>query len=116
LVYDGSTKLYWQRSSSEELLTYDEALAYVDNLNRVKFAGYTDWRLPTLEEAMSLMEREQKNGKLYINPVFDRRPTVIWTASKQAVDVVWYVDFNVGRCAFNVLGGGDPVRAVRFRQ
>jgi hypothetical protein len=98
VVYDGATKLYWQRSGSEKALLYDDALAYIDSLNRVKFADYIDWRLPTLEEAMSLMEPEQKNVGLFnvglfIDPVFDSEQIWIWTASKQSAGRAWCVFF-----------------------
>ncbi|MCG3157924.1 MAG: hypothetical protein DKINENOH_04560 [bacterium] len=119
VVYDGATKLdtklYWQRSGSKETMTHDQASAYVDSLNHIKFAGYNDWRLPTLEEAMSLMEPERKNGDLFIAPIFDATQRWIWTSSKQAAGVAWYVFFDDGLCyAYNV--GLAYVRAVRSGQ
>ena len=115
VVYDGATKLYWQRSGSDEEMNYDQALAYVDSLNRVKFVGYTNWRLPMLEEAMSLMEPEKKNGELYIDPMFDYGQRWIWTASKQSASVVWVAYFNKGYCySIDVAyKWQDYVRAVR---
>ncbi|MCK6559438.1 DUF1566 domain-containing protein [candidate division KSB1 bacterium] len=120
VVYDGATKLdtklYWQRSGSKETMTHDQASAYVDSLNHIKFAGYNDWRLPTLEEAMSLMEPERKNGDLYIDPIFDATQKWIWTSSKQAAGVAWLVNFNHGNCDTNDVNRYNYVRAVRSGQ
>jgi hypothetical protein len=76
------------------------------------FAGYRNWRLPTLEEAMSLMEPERK--ELYINPVFDNEQYWIWTADLYSASVAWSVNFVYGYCDDVVLGFGFyHVRAVR---
>ncbi|MCB9501891.1 MAG: DUF1566 domain-containing protein [Deferribacteres bacterium] len=42
------------------LFEFEKAVVYIDSLNKANFAGYSDWRLPTLEEAMTLMEPEKK--------------------------------------------------------
>ncbi|MCK6620702.1 MAG: DUF1566 domain-containing protein [Calditrichia bacterium] len=83
-------------------------------LNRQGFAGYSDWRLPTLEEAISLMEREEKNG-LYIDPLFDSRQWRIWTADKESASRAWVVLFDLGYCNRRDLYHGYDVfvRAVR---
>jgi hypothetical protein len=49
-VNDHVTGLMWQKSY--ETLTYDGALAKVKNF---RLANYTDWRIPTIKEAYSLM-------------------------------------------------------------
>ncbi len=54
LVIDRATELTWQRSGSSDAITYNEAKKYIHELNKQKFAGYNDWRFPTLDEAMSL--------------------------------------------------------------
>lgn len=80
VVVDKTTGLMWQQSGSPKSMVYDDAKKYIAQLNREKFAGYSDWRLPTLEEAMSLMEPQKKNADLYIDPVFDNTQRWIWTA------------------------------------
>lgn len=39
-------------------------------LNLERLGGYDDWRLPTLEEAMSLMSRNIRVGGLYVSELF----------------------------------------------
>jgi hypothetical protein len=63
IVYDRASDLMWQQSGSG-YVNYEKAKAYVTELNSDRFAGYNDWRLPTLEEAMSLMETSKNKGGL----------------------------------------------------
>jgi len=113
LVFDLATSLAWQQSGSPNSMTYSDAEKYIRDLNVKRFAGYDDWRLPTLEEAMSLMERETKHGGLYIDPVFDRQQQWIWTADKESAGRAWYVDFSYGSCYHSDLHSVYDVRAVR---
>ncbi|MDZ7359611.1 MAG: DUF1566 domain-containing protein [candidate division KSB1 bacterium] len=114
VVMDYATGLMWQQGGTEKSMGWKDAQEYIEKLNREKFAGYDDWRLPTLEEAMSLMEPKKMNGYLYIDPVFDPEPRWIWTADKKSAGRAWYVDFNFGGCVHYDIGYyGYYVRAVR---
>ena len=98
LVIDHATGLTWQQSGSSNYMNYADAEKYVRDLNAKKFAGYNDWRLPTLDEAMSLME-PKPSGSLYIDPVFDRTQNWIWTADKaDSAGVAWVAGFYDGIC------------------
>jgi hypothetical protein len=114
VVIDHTTGWMWQQSGSADFMYYQDAKKYIDLLNRERFAGFNGWRLPTLEEAMSLMESEKKNGDLYINPVFDPKQGWIWTSDLYNASHGWGVFFDSGSCydgdiaVFNVY-----VRAVR---
>ncbi len=116
LVVDHAGGLMWQQSGSDDRPDYNSAENYVERLNRVEFTGFDDWRLPTLEEAMSLMECEEKNGDLYIDPAFDKKQRWIWTADKESASDVWVVLFNYGGCDNDHVGDGNYVRAVRSGQ
>jgi len=113
LVIDYATGLTWQQSGSSNRMIHVDAEKYVRDLNAKKFAGFNDWRLPTLEEAMSLMERK-KSGGLYIDPVFDKTQRWIWTGDKQSAGVAWVALFLYGNCLNrDVAYGNLDVRAVR---
>lgn len=78
-VTDHQTTLVWMREDSWQRetrwMTWDEAQAYAVHLGQIRFANFSDWRLPTLEEALSLLvddsTLEDKYGKpLFLDPVF----------------------------------------------
>ena len=52
---------------------------WLEALNTKGYAGYHEWRLPTVEESASLDEPGKKNGGLYIAPVFSNKQRWILT-------------------------------------
>lgn len=116
LVIDHSTRLMWQQAGSVAL-NYENAEKYIAGLNQEKFGGFSDWRLPTLEEAMSLMEPEAKNGDLCIDPVFEKTQWWIWTADA-ALDLseMWIAVFVDGGSSHRTMNYEIFVRAVRSWQ
>ncbi len=116
VVRDGATGCIWQRHGSTGALVLANALAYVDSMNQVTYAGLSNWRLPTLEEAMSLVE-PRKNGKgLHINASFDQTQKWIWTSDEASAGTPWIVSFFHGRCYRDEASGGNFVRAVGGRK
>mgnify|MGYP001587936746 FL=1 len=113
LVADHLTGLTWEQVGSAKPMTYTKVEEYVRELNKKRFAGYNDWRLPTLEEVMSLMEREEKHGDLYIAPEFDKTQRWIWTADQAGTGWAWVVYFTNGSCDLVDVGYNAHVRAVR---
>lgn len=112
IMMDHITGLVWQQSGSEGPLDYTKAQNYVVELRQMNWGGYKNWRLPTLEEAMSLMERE-KNGALHIDPLFDQKQSWVWTADKENAAVAWVVNYNYGICLSRPINDSRYVRAVR---
>lgn len=115
VVFDGTTGLYWQQTGSGKDMSLKRLGAHIQQLNNNKLAGYADWRLPTLEEAMSLLESSKRHGGLYIDPLFDETQMRIWTADKQSASSAWNVDFFSGFCNIIQLSS-NYVRAVRSGQ
>ena len=101
VVVDNATGLMWHQSGSDDEMEWDEAKEWVEDLNSEEgYAGYQDWRLPTVDEAVSLLESSEKNGDLYIDPVFSKKQRWIWTGDKfedeDGSEAAWDVRFGDG--------------------
>jgi hypothetical protein len=113
VVIDGTTGLMWHQSGSDKWLNYTDAQAWLSDLNRSGYAGYSDWRLPTSEEGASLLESSKKNGDLYIDPVFSNKQCSIWTGDSYSSAASWVIYFDVGYVNQRSHGGDNYVRPVR---
>ena len=113
---DWATGLRWQKSGSEIYMPFKEVKSYIDNLNRQKFAGFNDWRLPTVEELASLIEQKQINGVLYIDRMFDSKQSRCLSSDMRFPGSPWYVYFNLGRFNWTDLDFEPYARAVRSIQ
>lgn len=95
-VTDERTGVVWQRAGLD-IASMRAIGQQIEALNQVGFAGFHDWRLPTMEEALSLMESE-KNGKgLHLNPCFSREQPFVFVAAKRKPGGYWFVDYKQGR-------------------
>ena len=111
-VTDMATMLMWEKSGSIRSIDYDRANAYIKLLKRERFAGYSDWRLPTLEELVSLLEKGEQKG-VYIDPVFGNKQIRCWTldspirgGARSNWPRVWIVDFQSGKIRLAMWAGG----------
>jgi hypothetical protein len=112
VVLDHATDLMWQKGGSEDPMTLADAENYISRLNAERFAGFSDWHLPTLEEAMSLMEPQAYN-ELYIAQVFQMGVTFIWTVDRTTDGRGWVLYFYDGILTPENVNFNAWVRAVR---
>jgi len=116
VIFDIATGLMWQQSGSSNRMVYEDTKKYISEVNEKRFAGFSDWRLPTLEEAMSLMEPEERKD-WYIDPIFDSNQWWIWTADQiPGESRAWVVGFLSGGCGWYTFAASYCVRAVRSGQ
>jgi hypothetical protein len=94
LIYDYSTSLIWHQSGSKDFLNLEDAKKWIAELNTCEYAGINTWRLPTLEEALSLLENQKMNNNLYIDQIFDRWQWCILTGDSLDATKSWLVAFS----------------------
>ena len=105
--------LMWQQNGTEGQHTYERVQQQLQALNDRRFAGHADWRLPTLEEAMSLLTPEEKTGA-HVSPMLSPRQTpVFWTADRAGEDAHWVVYAFDGTAAPESPEFNAWLRAVR---
>ncbi|MCF8084780.1 MAG: DUF1566 domain-containing protein [Deltaproteobacteria bacterium] len=98
-ITDRSTGLMWEKGGSSYQRRYWGAESHINNLNRNKFLGHNDWRVPTLEELCSLLTKKVEKTGLYMEPVFCEEQNTCWsadTSSDQERENAYYVDFSDG--------------------
>ncbi|MBU2551658.1 MAG: DUF1566 domain-containing protein [Proteobacteria bacterium] len=95
-IEDRATGLAWQRSGSEFPMAWAETAAYLEVLNRDRPAGRNDWRLPTVDELLTLLDPPPSGGGRCIASRFDRAKRHIWSADRRSATAAWYVNTDVG--------------------
>jgi len=117
VVLDKATGLLWQQGGSDKAMYLSDAEAYVQSLNANGLAGFSDWRLPTVEELASLVESVGAHEDLFIDSRFSARQTACWTTDStrdfvNATDT-WIVNFLRGSVYSDASGTRYFARAVR---
>ncbi|WP_319588054.1 DUF1566 domain-containing protein [uncultured Desulfobulbus sp.] len=95
-VTDAYTGLTWQLGGLE-LASLRTIKSATEQLREQGFAGWHDWRLPTLHEAMSLLLPERNVKGLYMHPCFSNEQPFIFTAARCHPGGYWLVDYRQGR-------------------
>lgn len=117
LVEDRATGRIWTRSCGAALpyLGKTHARMVVWQANSERLGNAEDWRLPTLEEAMSLMTREENAKGLFISPYFSDDGYVLTcdTYASEGGSMVWIACYAHGDCQVVPTHTPIPVRLVR---
>jgi hypothetical protein len=96
LIVDQRTGLMWQRAGID-ITSIRSMHLKIASLNTDGFAGFKDWRLPSLAEAMSLLDPHKNDKGCYIDPNFSREQPFIFVAARRSPGGYWFVDFKQGR-------------------
>ena len=102
VVIDRLSGLTWTRDANPNVypLTWQEALAYVIEMNSNNVFGYTDWRLPNRRELRSLVSHQTSRPVLQEgHPFRNVFPSWYWTSTSAAINpaYAWYVSLDGGR-------------------
>lgn len=115
VITDQRTSLMWQQEGVD-IGSIRFMQRSIKELNDATHAGYSDWRLPTMEEAMSLMEPVKNDKGVYLNSCFSKEQPFIFVNAQRKPGGYWFVDFKQGRAFWSsgtIPGGfGRLVRSV----
>lgn len=111
-IKDKNTGLFWQKGEQDKL-RWEKAKQFCSKL---RLAGKQDWRLPSKQELMTLVERNM------FNPSIDRKffPQAqadnYWSSSLGTVSVgsaAWMINFGYGEARYLNKYNESLVRCVR---
>ena len=117
-VTDNRTGLMWQKSEPSDWRTWQEALAYCENLT---LAGYSDWRLPNINELQSIVDYSKAIPAIDNAKFPDTRSAYYWssTTNDSITGNALYVSFYSGSVPDNTAKNTNNAffaRAVRGGQ
>jgi len=111
-VTDIDTCLTWQKDTAPGTYTWEQALAYCENL---ELAGHKDWRLPNKNELQSIVDYNRYNPS--VDPVFyNTSSNRYWSSTSGATDAAWRIGFQDGFVGGSSKWSAFYVRAVRAGQ
>ena len=113
-VLDHVTGLVWQTSGSPYPMNWKDAHDYIAELNhREKSAS--PWRLPTIEELITILSPLPQGSGHCLEPIFDTRQTYLWSSDRCTFISGWYVNLEMGFVGKNDFSSFYHVKAVRDR-
>jgi serine/threonine protein kinase len=116
LVVDHITGLMWYNGKLPKKMKFKSAEKWIKELNTKNYGGYNDWRLPTLEEAASLLRKTKNKNGLHIPPLFSGNQKIIWTEDHLSSNGLWVVHFDSGKAHISIESSKNQVIAVRSLQ
>lgn len=96
VVVDHSTRLVWQQSGSPYPMNLKAAMEYIEKLGTEGFAGYKDWRMPTVDELLSLLNPPPPGENFCFEPVFSNDQKGIWSSDSRSFKASWVVNAEMG--------------------
>jgi len=113
-ITDLATGLMWRIHPSTEL-TFARAAQYIDELNKDSTgSGFSDWRLPTTEEFLSIMEVPRFIGESHLDGLLFRSGRHCWTSDYRLPEGYrWVVSAGSADCYVAKPTSEYSVRAVR---
>lgn len=109
---DRVTGLVWQQAGSAFPGSWIRARDYITALNRSAHAGITTWRLPTIEELITILRPPSPGVELCLPSQFDPVQRWLWSADRKSFTAAYYVDTALGFVGWQDLDAPYYIRAV----
>lgn len=96
IVIHAATNLVWQQGGSVYPLTHSEAQAYTAHINAIRFAGRSDWRIPTVPELVSILAPVTQASAFCLPPVFEPGRPRLWSSDLRTHTQSWTANTDLG--------------------
>ena len=108
VVVDRATSRSWQKTGSPYALNWQEAHSYISFLNRIHFGGLCSWRLPTLDELLSLLNESPEQTGTFSDP----QRKWLWSCDLHGKTERWFINLDMGYVASQDMDCPNYVKAV----
>jgi hypothetical protein len=121
-VRDDVTGLVWEGKNAVEprsaaaVLTYANVAAYVSYVNSIALCGYTNWRVPEIQELQSIVHFGEWNPSQDAEWFPNAAPQNYWSSTSSTVSNTaqnWAIDFYDGKYQRISRTSSARVRLVR---
>jgi len=116
-ITDLKESLMWKARDSyqekKKWLNWHDAQKYIEEMNKKKFAGHSDWRLPLKKELKSLYEEDKEvpwkyywtENVVHIDPIFGDTSCCFWTSEEYKEKYAYGFNFIRGQTYLSLKGG-----------
>ena len=116
MTRDNVTGLIWEiktnANKDNEYNWQDAQDVFVVGLNKDKFGGFSDWRVPAIKELSSLVNSENINPNIEMM-WFPNAKSLYWSSSSSGSSAYWIYFRYTGNVGESPKGNNAYVRAVR---
>lgn len=113
IVIDTKSNLMWQDNSDVESIdrTWYDSLIYCEDMI---FEGFSDWRVPNINEFLSIVDRSKKDKTIY--DAFKKvKNFAYWTSTTNEIlnSMAWHIRFETAKTTSYSKSSKYYVRCVR---
>lgn len=111
-VLDSATGLIWQRKDHGIRVDRDGADKIISALNAARFCGLSTWRLPTVNELLTLINDPAMAAGDCSKDIPQLANNWYWSCDRRSEQTSWYVNIRPGYTGWQENGCRYSVRAV----
>jgi len=94
IIEDVINQLIWQQKGAPFLMDEEGAKRYVRELNRLNHEGLNKWRLPTVNELLTLIGTSTASTVVCGHEPFQIRHDRLWSCDRRTPTTVWFVNID----------------------